>query len=73
MQRSQGVRTTEFWMFAATGIFLLLNGTSLVTIEQDLVLAWMSMTGLYGGLRTVEKTVAQRAADKHKDRDHDQS
>lgn len=62
MEPSKGVKTTEFWMFAATGIFLLINGTSLVNVDQDLVMAWMSMTGLYGGLRTVEKTLARRAA-----------
>lgn len=64
MEPSKGRKTTEFWMFAATGVFLLLNGTTFVNVEQDLVLAWMSMTGLYGGLRTIEKTVARRATNR---------
>jgi len=62
MERSVGVRTTEFWMFARTGLAMLANGTALTAVPWDQFTIWMGATGLYGGLRTIEKTAALRAA-----------
>lgn len=62
MEPSKGYQTTEFWMFAATGVALLLNGTPYIEVPPDQMMAWMAMTGLYGGLRTTEKTITRKAS-----------
>ena len=61
MNPSKGVKSTEFWMFVATGIFMLANGTSYVSVPWDQFTIWMGATGLYAGLRTAEKVVTTRA------------
>ncbi len=60
MEPSKGFRTTEFWMFACTGIVMLVNGTPVFDVPPEQMMAWMAMTGLYGGLRTAEKTLVKR-------------
>jgi hypothetical protein len=55
---SKGIKSTEFWMFVATGIMLVANGTSFVNIPWDQIVVWMAANGLYAGLRTTEKVVA---------------
>ena len=55
---SKGITSTEFYMFAATGLVMILNGTSFVNIPWDQFTIWMAATGLYGGLRTIEKVKA---------------
>jgi hypothetical protein len=57
---SEGVKSTEFWMFAVTGIAMLVNGTSLVNVPWDQFTIWMGATGLYAGARTWEKVVAHK-------------
>lgn len=60
MEPSKGIRSTEFWIIAATGIFLLVNGTPWVNVAPEHVMAWMAMASLYAGLRTTEKAIAIR-------------
>lgn len=62
MEPSRGLKTTEFWMFALTGVALILNGTPMIEVPQEQMMAWFAMTGLYGGLRTAEKTLVKRPA-----------
>jgi len=57
---SKGFKSTEFWLFALTGAFMLVNGTSLVAVPWDQFTIWMAATGLYGGLRTIEKVTAHK-------------
>lgn len=61
---SKGVKTTEFWILVATGLVMILNGTSWVSIPWDQFTIWMAANGLYIGARTTEKTVAHRAKPK---------
>lgn len=61
---SKGVKTTEFWMFVATGLVLILNGTSYVNIPWDQYTVWMAANGLYVAGRTAEKVAAKRADKK---------
>ena len=56
---SIGVKSTEFWMFVATGVIMLVNGTTLINVPWDQFTIWMAATGLYGGLRTIEKVKAR--------------
>ena len=55
---TKGVKSTEFWMFVATGILLVINGTSLVNVPWDQFTIWMAANGLYVAARTTEKVVA---------------
>jgi len=58
MDPSKGLRTTEFWMFAATGIVMIANGTSFVNVPWDQFTIWMGAFGLYTAARTTEKAIA---------------
>lgn len=70
MQRSVGIKTTEFWMFALTGLAMLANGTSLFEVPWDQFTVWMGATGFYTGMRTIEKTAALKRAAPTKETGH---
>ena len=61
MERSQGVRSTEFWMTAMTFAGMFLNGTSYVDVPWDIYIGFMVANGLYVGARTAEKVAAIKA------------
>ena len=39
---SKGVKTTEFWMMVATGVLMVINGTTYVEIPWDQFTIWMA-------------------------------
>jgi len=60
MDPSKGINSTEFWMFVATGIVMVANGTPHISVPWDQFTIWIAATGLYAGLRTGEKVIAHR-------------
>jgi len=59
-----GILTTEFLTFAMGGVFLILNGTSIINIPWDTLTGYLALGGVYMGGRALQKTVGTFSSGK---------